>query len=331
MKKEALYYEKLNDSDVKCLLCPHQCLIKSGKSGFCRVRYNSRGVLEATTYGLVSAAGMDPIEKKPLYHFYPGSMILSLGQAGCSFHCDFCQNYHMLNPADIPLKELSPEDAVKMADQRRSDAIAYTYNEPWVGYEYVLDTAETAHAEGLKNVLVTNGYYMQEPFENLAPFIDAMNIDLKSIRDDFYKTVSHGELAPVKRTIERALDSGIHIELTNLLITNCNDSPDDIRKLVEYIAGLDPKIPLHLSRYHPAYKMTAPPTPQSTLSTAYRIASDALNYVYLGNVAGREGTDTFCPKCDALLVSRSGFSARRHSLDAGKCTECGERVNFVME
>ncbi len=329
MRKEALYYEKRDKGRVRCRLCPHQCLINSGKSGFCRVRRNVGGRLEATTYGLVTAAGMDPIEKKPLYHFHPGSMIFSLGQAGCTFHCDFCQNCRLLSP-DIPQQELSPEDAVGAAVENHSTSIAYTYNEPWAGYEYVLDTASAAHRAGLNNVLVTNGYCMQEPFDNLAPFIDAMNVDLKSMREEFYRTRTRGELEPVRRTIEDALRAGIHLEITNLLITGLNDSPQDVRALVAYVAELGRDVPLHIARYHPAYKMDRPPTPPGTLLQAYEIAAEALDYVYLGNVTGIGGADSACPGCGSLLVRRGGFSARIEALDRDRCTSCGKKVNFIM-
>lgn len=326
---EARYYEKLEEQNVQCHLCPHECTIADGKTGFCNVRRNSGGTLEATTYGKVAAAGMDPIEKKPLYHFLPGTQILSLGQAGCTFHCDFCQNYHMLTP-DIRQMELSPEKAVGMAGQKKSASIAYTYNEPYVGFEYVVDTARLAREEGLKNVLVTNGYYMSEPFDELAPLTDAMNIDLKSMDDEFYREYSHGEIAPVKRTIEDALRRGIHVELTNLLITGLNDSEEDVRDLVDYVVGLSAEIPLHLSRYHPAYKMSRAATPEDVMKRAYRIASEKLDYVYLGNIVGAGGTDTKCPDCGEVVVSRSGFRADISGLDGNRCAQCGTELNFVI-
>lgn len=329
MCKEAMHWEKLEGDDVRCLLCPHRCIIRCGKTGLCRVRHNAGGCLQTAVYGRVSAVAMDPVEKKPLYHFHPGAMILSLGQAGCTFHCDFCQNYHLLAP-DIRMQPMPCGTAVELAVSRNSFAIAYTYNEPWVGYEYVLDTAQAARRAGLKNVLVTNGYYSKAPFEKLAPLIDAMNIDLKSIRDDFYRRWTRGRLGPVKRTIERALELGIHVELTNLLVTGLNDSEEDVRDLASYAAGLDSGLPLHLSRYHPAYRMDRPPTPLENLVRAYETASERLDYVYLGNVTGSGGADSICPGCSGLLVSRSGFSVRLEALESGRCRDCGKEVNFVM-
>ena len=257
-------------------------------------------------------------------------MILSLGQAGCSFHCEFCQNYHMLSP-DIPQQDLPPDTAAALAADRNSFAIAYTYNEPWVGYEYVLDTARIAHKNGLKNVLVTNGYFMDEPFENMVPFIDAMNIDLKSMDENFYRTLTGGRLAPVKNAIESALRAGIHVELTTLLISGINDSERSMRDLVNYVASLScGGVPLHLSRYHPAFRMNSPSTPVQTMRRAYDIACEKLDYVYLGNMSDPRGSDSLCPACGSLLVKRSGFSAAVEALDAGRCTECGRKVNFVM-
>jgi len=325
---EARHYERLDGGRVRCRLCPRQCVIADGKRGFCGVRANEGGTLRATTYGLVAAAAMDPIEKKPLYHFHPGTSILSLGQAGCSFRCDFCQNWHMLSP-HIPMRALSPEDAVQLALRQGSVGIAYTYNEPYVGFEYVVDTARLARRKGLKNVLVTNGYYMPEPFAELAPLTDAMNIDLKSIRNEFYADYCSGELAPVQRTIEAAVEKGIHVELTNLLITGLNDSEGDIRDLVDYVAGIGPDIPLHFSRYHPAYRMNLPPTPTASLRLAYRLGREKLHYVYLGNVVGMEGGDSICPHCGAVLVERLGYSVRIRELKGATCGRCGRQVNFV--
>ena len=326
---EAKYYEKLDGGKVECHLCPHECDIGDGRRGYCGVRRNEGGTLVATTYGLEASAALDPIEKKPLYHFHPGTAIYSIGQAGCTFHCEFCQNWQLLNP-DVPQGSLPPEAAVQKAKKAECVGIAYTYNEPYVGFEYVLDTARLAREAGLKNVLVTNGYYMPEPFAELAPLVDAMNIDLKSIREEFYKQYSRGELRPVQRTIEDAVQRGIMVELTNLLIPDANDSEEELRDLVDYVAGLDKKIPLHFSRYHPAYKLDLPPTPASSLERAYRIASEKLDYVYLGNVSGMQGSDTNCPQCGAVAVRRTGYSTRVVGLEGSSCKACGAALNFVV-
>ena len=325
---EARYYEKLGDTKVQCHLCPHECVIADGRAGFCRVRRNEGGVLIATTYGRVASVAMDPIEKKPLYHFHPGSCVLSIGQAGCTYSCDFCQNWSLLDPR-VPQDNLSPEQTVELAKSESSFAIAYTYNEPYTGFEYVMDTSKIARQAGLKNVLVTNGYYMPEPWAELAPFTDAMNIDLKSIRDEFYTKYSHGQLAPVQRTIESAVQKGIHVEVTNLLITGLNDSERDISDLVDYMAGVSTEVPVHFSRYHPAHKMTLPPTPMESLELAHRIAKAKLKYVYLGNVSGMDGSDTTCPECGAMLVRRSGYSIRIEKLKGTQCGSCGAKLYFV--
>jgi len=325
---EARHYEKLDGLKVQCHLCPHECVIADGKAGFCGVRRNAAGTLQATTYARAAVVALDPIEKKPLYHFHPGTDILSIGQAGCTFRCQFCQNWHMLS-ADIPQTGFTPEDAVEAARARSPVGIAYTYNEPYAGFEYVLDTSRLARAAGLENVLVTNGYYMPEPFEELAPLTDAMNIDLKSIRDEFYKKYCHGDLAPVQRTIETAVERGIHVEVTNLLIPGLNDSEEDITDLVDYMASVSVEIPVHFSRYHPAYKMDLPATPDSSLHLAYRTAVKKLRYVYLGNVTGMEGSDSVCPHCGATLIRRSGYAIRVDKLHGTRCGACGAALNFV--
>ena len=325
---EARHYEKLADNKAHCHLCPHECVIAEGRTGFCKVRRNDGGTLTATTYGLTAAVAMDPIEKKPLYHFHPGCDILSVGQAGCTFRCDFCQNWHLLSP-DVPQRKAPPEEAVRLAQKAGSIGIAYTYNEPYVGFEYVLDTARLARAAGLKNVMVTNGYYMPDPFAELAPLIDAANIDLKSIRDEFYREYCHGDLAPVQATIEAALAAGIHVELTNLLMTGLNDSPEDIGDWVDYVAGLSADIPVHFSRYHPAFNMELPSTPPESLELAHRIAGARLDHVYLGNVTGMAGSDSICPHCGAVLIHRSGYAISVEALADARCKSCGRSVNFV--
>jgi len=326
---EARYYEKLGEGKVQCHLCPHECKIADGKAGFCRVRRNDGGTLQATTYAKAASIAMDPIEKKPLYHFHPGTFILSIGQAGCTFRCEFCQNYQLLDP-DIPQRSLTPLTAVELAKRERSIGIAYTYNEPYVGFEYVMDTAKLARDAGLKNVLVTNGYYMPEPFAELAPLTDAMNIDLKSIRQEFYEKHSHGDIAPVQHTIETAARRGIHVELTLLLIPGLNDSEQELKDWVDYVAGVDAEIPVHFSAYHPAYKMTIPPTRAESLELAYNIAVKKLKWVYVGNVIGMVGSNSACPQCGAVLIRRRGYQIQIEALKGAKCGKCGAQLRFVV-
>ncbi|MGI6129370.1 MAG: AmmeMemoRadiSam system radical SAM enzyme [bacterium] len=283
--KRALYWESLSEDKVKCHLCPHDCLISPGHAGICRMRVNKEGTLYAANYARVSSIALDPIEKKPLYHFHPGKDILSLGTVGCNLKCSFCQNYS-ISQEDAPTRELPPEQAVRLAKEQGPDCIglAYTYSEPLMWYEYVLDTATLAKRAGLQNVLVTNGYIRLDPLKELLPVIHALNIDVKSFSDDFYQQLCRGRLDPVLKTVEAAVLAGCHVELTTLIIPGHNDSPTEIKSLSSFIADISPTIPLHLSRYFPQYKLNLPPTPLVTLEQAQIISREKLNYVYIGNV-----------------------------------------------
>ncbi|HHV56897.1 MAG TPA: AmmeMemoRadiSam system radical SAM enzyme [Firmicutes bacterium] len=327
--KEALYWHKLEGDRVQCELCPQDCRIAPGRAGACRVRRNKAGVLYATNYARVSSVALDPVEKKPLYHFYPGRTVLSLGTIGCNLKCSFCQNWEIAQE-DAPTRGLGPEQAVALARREGGGCIgiAYTYSEPLMWYEYVLDTARPAREAGLKNVLVTNGFIQPEPLEALLPLIDALNIDVKAFTGDYYRRVCHGGLEPVLKTVETAVRAGCHVELTTLLVPGLNDAPDEIRSLVSWIAGLAPTIPLHLTRYYPQYKMELPPTPLATLERAWEIAREKLAYVYIGNALTEKGQNTYCPGCGALLIERRGFSARPTGLEHRRCRACG-RVTEV--
>lgn len=282
--REALYYEKTGNKKVRCRLCPYECAISDNARGACGVRLNKGGVLYTLVYGKTTGIALDPIEKKPLYHYHPGEYILSLGTRGCNLHCEFCQNWHISQEADGPTEEITKEEAVERAKDLHSFGIAYTYNEPFIWYEFVLDTAKLAREKKLENVLVTNGFVNTEPLKEMLPYIDAMNIDLKSFDEDFYAKICKGRLKPVLDTIKLSA-SRCHIELTNLIIPTLNDSEEVIRKMVGWIYdNLGPETPLHLSRYFPCYKATLPPTPVETLRKAERIAKERLKYVYVGNV-----------------------------------------------
>jgi len=281
--KEALYWEK-KDKAVHCLLCPHDCKIVNGLTGVCGVRQNIDGRLYTLVYGETTSVALDPIEKKPLYHYHPGEYILSLGTKGCNFKCPFCQNWAISQELEAPTQKITPQWVVDKAKECKSFGIAYTYNEPFIWYEFVLDTAKLAKKEGLENVLVTNGYVNPAPLEEILPFIDAMNIDLKSIDDEFYRKYARGSLEPVLYTIKRSVKD-CHIELTNLVIPGLNDSDENFTRLVDWIydnVGAD--VPLHFSRYFPCYKFDRPLTPKETLERAYKIAKKKLKNVYLGNV-----------------------------------------------
>jgi len=328
--KEALFY-KLVDKDkgiIKCLLCPKGCLIKEGQVGFCRSRKNINNKLYSLIYSKVSSCGFDPIEKKPLYHFYPGTPVLSLGTVGCSFSCSFCQNWTISQGSieNVSVEELSPERAVQLALDNNSPGIAYTYSEPLIWYEYVLDTAIIAKKDNLKNILVTNGFINREPLLKLLPFIDAMNIDLKSFRNSFYQKYCKGSLSPVLQTIEIA-KSYSHIEITNLLIPGLNDREEEIKELVNWLASQGENIPLHFSRYFPCYKMNIEATPISTLYKARDIAQKKLKYVYIGNIWDEEANTTYCGNCKKILIKRTGYNIINLGLDkTGKCKYCGEQV-----
>ena len=285
--KEAMFWQKKENSLVFCGLCPKGCSIREGHKGFCRVRENRGNVLYTLNYGQVSSYALDPMEKKPLYHFYPNTLILSLGTVGCNLRCGFCQNWQIAqgNPQTL---ELSPAKAVALAQEQRDKGlpctgIAYTYSEPFMWYEYVYDTARLAQQAGLKNVLVTNGYVKEEPLRQILPYIDAMNIDVKGFTDTYYKDNCVGHLAPVLKTVEIACQE-CHVEVTTLLVPGLNDSEEEVKQLVDWLAGLDKDIPLHFTRYFPNYKFDLPPTPTSTMHRAYELAKEKLNYVHLGNI-----------------------------------------------
>jgi len=327
--KVCRFWDPPENGRLLCRLCPHECRIGDGNTGICRVRQNRGGALYALTYSQVASIALDPIEKKPLYHFHPGSLILSLGTLGCNLACSFCQNWE-LSQDMAPTRTLTPQQAVELAQREpRNLGLAFTYNEPLIWYEYVYDTAHLARAAGLKNVLVTNGYVNEEPLRELLPLIDAMNVDVKSYGEEFYQTLCKGRAAPVRRTVEIAHAAGCLVELTNLVIPGHNDSEEDLRALVDWVASVDPAIPLHFSRYHPAYQLDAPPTPAATLETAYRIAREKLQYVYLGNITGSGGEDTHCPTCGRTVVVRRGFSAQVTGVGDGKCAHCGGRINII--
>jgi pyruvate formate lyase activating enzyme len=325
--KEAMYWETVEGGKCQCRLCPHQCLIGPGKDGICKNKKNVDGKLMAFRYGEITAMNMDPIEKKPLYHFFPGRGILSVGTFGCNLACSFCQNFNLWNgqPATEPAP---PEQVLAAARRANSFGVAYTYNEPYMSFEYVIECARLMRAEGLKNVLVTNGFYNPEPLAEILPLIDAMNIDLKSIRDEFYKKMCKGRVAPVLRTIETASKACL-VELTNLLVTGENDSDEDLSALVDWVAGVSLDLPLHFSAYHPMFKFNQPPTTTERLLRAYEIAAKKLHYVYLGNVHLAEGADSYCPHCRALLIHRAGYNSRIENLKGDKCGGCGNKLNFV--
>jgi pyruvate formate lyase activating enzyme len=324
---EARYWEPADGGRAHCLLCPNDCRIAEGKAGICGVRENHGGRLELPRYGAISSIAADPIEKKPLYHFHPGSRILSVGFVGCSFHCGFCQNWHISQSIDVETRFVSPIDLLDTARREKSFAIAYTYSEPLVHFEYVLDTAKLARTAGLKNVLVTNGYLNPAPAAELLPFVDAANVDLKAWDADFYRHETGGNLEEVKRFIREAAGK-IHLEVTTLIIPTKNDDPAQIEGIAGFIAGLDPDIPLHLSAYHPQHEYTLPPTPASTVRRLAEVARKHLKYVYTGNL-GAETADTACAACGNVLVRRTGWRVEVAGVRGGRCAKCGTAAPIV--
>ncbi len=327
-KKEARYY-LLEGNKLRCLLCPNRCLIAEGKLGRCLGRKNIDGKLFALNYGEVVSMAVDPIEKKPLYHFYPGAEVFSVATYGCNLLCPFCQNWQ-ISQEIAPSRFIPPEELTDLVKKSGVNLISYTYNEPLIWFEYLLDAGRLMKAAGIKNVLVTNGMINLEPLNELLPLIDAMNIDLKSIRPEFYRNFIKGDLKTVLATIEIARKS-CHVELTNLLIPGKNDSEEELRELVDFVASLGKGTVLHFSRYFPHHRAQEPATPFETLKMAAEIAKEKLDYVYLGNIhIGAEYRDTFCPQCRAVLVERSGYIGRLVAVKDGKCRRCGRKVDIIL-
>jgi pyruvate formate lyase activating enzyme len=327
MSREVEYYHR-EAGKLICDLCPHLCRFSLKQVGVCRQRQRVGDRLIALNYGEAASIALDPIEKKPLYHFHPGSQILSVGANGCNLKCQFCQNCE-ISQGNVSTKTLAIPALVQLAKSHGSIGVAFTYSEPLMWYEYVLDASVELHQSGAVNVLVTNGFIEVEPLKKLLPFIDAMNIDLKSIQDEFYQKVCKGKLEPVKRTIRQVHDAGVHLELTHLIVTGWNDREDLIAELVAWIARVDDQIPLHLSRYFPRYRYDQPATSESFLKKALEIARKELKFVYLGNIAGGEGSDTVCPGCGALLIERKGYQIQVAHLQKDRCAKCSLQIPII--
>jgi pyruvate formate lyase activating enzyme len=333
--KEAMFWEPQDKDRVRCNLCHHRCVILSRRRGICSVRENRGGVLYSLVYGKLTAQAVDPIEKKPLFHFLPGTGSFSIATRGCNFKCLHCQNCNISQVSASESfdedGEVSPEQVVGAAKAYGSHSISYTYTEPTIFYEYVHDTARIAAEQGLKNVLVTNGYITPEALRHLAPHVDAANIDLKFFRDDLYREICGAHLQPVLETIRTYHELGIWIEITTLVIPTYNDSEEQLRGIAGFIANLNKDIPWHLSAFYPTYKLTdVPPTPVSILEKATEIGlAQGLKYVYVGNVNKR--SDTCCPECRTALVERSRFSVLSNRMDQAKCPKCGTAIAGVWK
>ena len=336
---EALLYEKLDQGMVKCNLCAHHCKIPPGKFGICHVRFNKDGVLYSLVYGKIIARHVDPIEKKPLFHFLPGSRSFSIGTVGCNFQCEFCQNFEISQfpriEGQIPGEEVTPEEVVEAAFATRCQSISYTYNEPTVFFEFALDCSRLASQRGLKNVFVSNGYMTKEALNLIHPDLHGANIDLKSFRDEFYRKLCKARLTPVLETLKHLKEQKVWLEVTTLIIPGENDDPSELREIAEFIAQeLGSETPWHITRFYPRFRLlTRPATPLSTLRKAYEIGKEAgLKYVYIGNVPGEEGENTYCWQCGELLIERLGFNITTYRLTPeGTCPNCGAQIHGVWE
>ncbi len=334
---EAKLYEKKDDKKVQCHLCRHDCVIKDGRRGICNVRENREGVLHTLVYDRIIARHVDPIEKKPLFHFFPGTLAYSLGTVGCNFRCRFCQNSDIAHmPTEhngrIMGNRATPDGMVSEALQSGCKSIAYTYNEPTVFFELALDTAKLAHQKGLKNIFVTNGYMSEQALETICPYLDAANVDLKAFTEDFYKEQCSARLAPVMETLRQMKSLDIFVEVTTLLIPGLNDDPSELSELAGFIVNdLGSGTPWHVSRFHPCYRLTdRPPTPVETLLNARKIGFKAgLKYVYTGNVPGESSECTYCYNCGSRLVNRRGFFVSENRIRRNRCPDCGAIIHGV--
>ena len=327
--KEAMLYEKLDNAKVQCNLCNHRCTIKEGSYGICGVRQNIGGTLFSLVYDKIIAANVDPIEKKPLFQFYPGSRAYSIATVGCNFTCRHCQNadisqFTRERKGYIIGDTVSPEDIASDAQRSGCKSIAYTYTEPTIFFELSFDTATLAHRKGIKNVFVSNGYMTPEALTELSPYLDGINIDLKAFTDTFYTQICGARLEPVLRTIKLAKELGIWVEVTTLVIPTHNDSSSELEQIAEFIKGVDRDIPWHISQFYPTYQLTKlPRTPVETLHMARDIGLKAgLHYVYEGNVPGRGNENTYCYSCEGLLIERWGYSILKNTIEDGHCPTC---------
>jgi len=346
--KQAVLYERLKDKKARCLACSWYCRIALSQTGVCATRYNQDGRLYSLVYGKAIGLHLDQVEKKPLFHFYPGETLLSFGTAGCNFGCLFCQNWEMSNLVkSLKLKvkslkegllgfinrmsvKITPKEIIEMAVERKAKGVAYTYNEPAIFVEFAYDCMALAKKKGLKNVFVSNGFESKESFDYIKDYLDAINIDLKSIQPEFYQKICQAKIEPVKENIKRYFQAGIETEVTTLVIPGYNDKEEEFKSIAKFLGSVSKDIPWHISAFYPAYKMVeVPPTPLETLIKAYEIGQKAgLNYVYIGNVYDPKRSSTYCPRCGEVLIEREGYQTRTVSLDKKKssCQKCGEKI-----
>lgn len=328
---EASYYEKLPNKKIRCLLCPRNCEIDESERGYCGVRENRNGTYYSLVYSRPCTHNIDPIEKKPFFHFHPGSMAFSIATAGCNVNCKFCQNWQIsqVRPEQIRSIFLPPDQVAKMASQSQSLSVAYTYSEPVIFFEYMRDTAIANRKRNVKNVVVTGGYIEQEPLKELCTLVDAIKVDLKGFTEDYYTKVVNGELKPVLEAMTTIKKQGVWLEIVYLVVPTLNDSDEELKKLCEWIVReLGPDTPIHFSRFHPMYLLkNLPPTPIETLEKAKQISdSEGLYFPYIGNVPGHRAEDTYCPFCKEKIIERSGYRIHQMSLEKGCCLHCGKKI-----
>ncbi len=343
---KAILFEKRGNKAVRCTACNNYCIISEGRSGICGVRKNINGELYLLVYGRAAAAHIDPMEKKPLFHFLPGEQIFTIGTIGCNFACDFCQNWDisqagksLRNKPPEEAKELleygyrlSPSDIIDACKEKGIKAVAFSYNEPVIFFEYAFDTMKLAKKEGIRTVFVSNGYESEEALESMKGYLDAMNIDIKAFNDDFYRRLCKARLAPVLETVKKAHSLGIWIECTTLFVPGENDSEDEMGQIADFISSVSRDIPWHVTAFYPQYKMTdKEPTGHSTLIRAHETGKKKLDYVYVGNVYDRERSATYCPQCRTRLIDRDYYETRiLSSMKKGRCAECNQAIPGVF-
>ncbi|MGM0509048.1 MAG: AmmeMemoRadiSam system radical SAM enzyme [Fusobacteriota bacterium] len=333
--QKSKYYNREYDKIIQCLLCPHKCILEKEKTGICGVRKNIDGEMYSLNYGLISSMGMDPIEKKPLFHFYPGKKIFSIGSIGCNMKCKFCQNWQIARAninSDIRLEEYTSRDIIEIAKKNPDNiGVAYTYNEPTVWFEFMSDVAKKIKKLDMKNVMVTNGYINKKPLEDIVEYIDAFNIDLKGFTEEFYDDVTFSKLKPVKETLKFLKSKDKHMEITNLIIPTLNDNINDFKNMINWIASeLGKDTVLHLSRYFPAYKLKIEKTSLETMYRFYEIATEKLDFVYLGNMPNRlDENNLYCKHCGELLIKRNGQFAQKRGINKNNRCTCGRKVPII--
>jgi pyruvate formate lyase activating enzyme len=333
--KEAMLYSPLEEGKVRCYLCNHHCIISPSKRGICGVRENREGKLYTLVFGRAISLNVDPIEKKPIFHLYPGSTSFSIATVGCNFRCLQCQNHEISQiPADqgrIDGSTVAPSKIVSLAKENRCQSISYTYTEPTIYFEYAYETAALASKDGIKNIFVTNGYMTEEALKTIQPYLDAANVDLKSFQEKFYKEICGSRLKPVLENLKLMREMGIWVEITTLVIPTLNDSDKEFEEIAQFIVSLGPEVPWHISAFYPTYKMlNLPRTPASLLHRAREIGIKAgLRYVYCGNIPGEEGEDTFCPQCGRKVIERVGFRVVKNDVVKGGCLHCHTKIDGV--